>query len=147
MSRQFVDMSRIRIEGLLAAFPKLVGSGKQHTYVETENVRYVYQPMEARILKHTLAAGLAVELFHSEEVLRTKCVGPQFGRRLRGSVCCGLQTGQFWVYSLLAALLLAALLTTRKQPACAHCSALHLVPATTASEVFGVLFPSKSPLR
>lgn len=46
VSRQYMDMSRIRIEGLLAAFPKLVGSGKQHTYVETENVRYVYQPIE-----------------------------------------------------------------------------------------------------
>jgi Na+/H+ antiporter NhaC len=45
-----MDMSRIRIEGLLAAFPKLVGSGKQHTYVETENVRYVYQPMETLFL-------------------------------------------------------------------------------------------------
>ncbi|XP_010246765.1 PREDICTED: coatomer subunit delta-2 [Nelumbo nucifera] len=50
VSRQFVDMSRIRIEGLLAAFPKLVGIGKQHTYVETENVRYVYQPIEALYL-------------------------------------------------------------------------------------------------
>lgn len=43
-------MSRIRIEGLLAAFPKLVGTGMQHTYVETENVRYVYQPIEALYL-------------------------------------------------------------------------------------------------
>ena len=50
MSRQFVDMPRIRIEGLLAAFPKLVGTGKQHTYVETENVRYVYQPIEGLYL-------------------------------------------------------------------------------------------------
>eukprot|EP00983_Pelagomonas_calceolata_P061217 1146730-Pelagomonas_calceolata.AAC.3 len=50
VSRQYVDMSRIRIEGLLAAFPKLVGTGKQHTYVETENVRYVYQPMEVSVL-------------------------------------------------------------------------------------------------
>lgn len=46
VSRQYMDMSRIRIEGLLAAFPKLVGTGKQHTYIETENVRYVYQPIE-----------------------------------------------------------------------------------------------------
>lgn len=40
MSRQFVEMTRIRIEGLLAAFPKLMGSeNKQHTFIETEAVR------------------------------------------------------------------------------------------------------------
>lgn len=50
VSRQFVEMTRIRIEGLLAAFPKLVGTGKQHTYVETENVRYVYQPIDTLYL-------------------------------------------------------------------------------------------------
>lgn len=53
VSRQYVDMSRIRIEGLLAAFPKLIGSGRQHTYVETENVRYVYQPLEVHVQQYS----------------------------------------------------------------------------------------------
>ncbi|XP_062872756.1 archain 1b isoform X2 [Trichomycterus rosablanca] len=39
-------MTRTRIEGLLAAFPKLMGTGKQHTFVETDSVRYVYQPLD-----------------------------------------------------------------------------------------------------
>jgi len=54
-SRQFVSMTRLRIEGLLAAFPKLLNQGqdspntaaKQHTFVETDEVRYVYQPMDS----------------------------------------------------------------------------------------------------
>lgn len=50
MSRQFVDMSRVRIEGLLAAFPKLVSADRQHTYVETDSIRYLYQPMESMYL-------------------------------------------------------------------------------------------------
>lgn len=47
MSRQFVDMSRARIESLLSAFPKLVAnSSKQHTFVDGPGVRFVYQPMD-----------------------------------------------------------------------------------------------------
>lgn len=45
-----MDISRLRIEGLLAAFPKLLGTGRQHTFVETETVRYVYQPLESLYL-------------------------------------------------------------------------------------------------
>ncbi|KAJ1964094.1 coatomer subunit delta [Dipsacomyces acuminosporus] len=45
VSRQFVEMPRTRIEGLLASFPKLMVPGQQHTTVETETIRYVYQPI------------------------------------------------------------------------------------------------------
>ncbi|KAJ2413821.1 coatomer subunit delta, partial [Coemansia sp. IMI 209128] len=45
VSRQFVEMPRTRIEGLLASFPKLMVPGQQHTTIETETIRYVYQPI------------------------------------------------------------------------------------------------------
>ncbi|GMR43541.1 hypothetical protein PMAYCL1PPCAC_13736 [Pristionchus mayeri] len=51
VSRQFVELPRARVEGLLDAFPKLVGTGKdssnrQHTFVETDSVRYVFHPLD-----------------------------------------------------------------------------------------------------
>ncbi|KAI1824854.1 putative coatomer subunit delta [Xylaria intraflava] len=39
-------MPRSRIEALLASFPKLTDSGTQHTIVEQDNVRFVYQPLD-----------------------------------------------------------------------------------------------------
>ncbi|KAL6451326.1 RET2 Coatomer subunit delta [Candida maltosa Xu316] len=47
LSRQFRDLSRDRITALLANFPSLISnSSGQHTSVEDDNVRYVYQPLE-----------------------------------------------------------------------------------------------------
>ena len=67
-------MTRIRIEGLLAAFPELVGSsssqGKQHTYVETENVRHVYQPLENGTMYLLLVTNKASNILEDLDVLR-----------------------------------------------------------------------------
>ncbi|KAK6822584.1 adaptor complexes medium subunit family protein [Apiospora arundinis] len=46
LSRQFREMPRSRIEALLASFPKLADSSTQHTTVEQDNVRFVYQPLD-----------------------------------------------------------------------------------------------------
>ncbi|KAI9668566.1 MAG: hypothetical protein M1831_001005 [Alyxoria varia] len=46
LSRQFREMQRSRVEALLASFPKLADAGTQHTTVEQDNVRYVYQPLD-----------------------------------------------------------------------------------------------------
>ena len=42
ISRQFVELTKSRIEGLVAAFPKLMTAGKQHTFVETDSVRLIH---------------------------------------------------------------------------------------------------------
>jgi hypothetical protein len=39
-------MPRSRVEALLASFPKLADTGTQHTTVEQDNVRFVYQPLD-----------------------------------------------------------------------------------------------------
>ncbi|CAE7662617.1 ARCN1, partial [Symbiodinium pilosum] len=68
VARQFVEMTRLRIEGLLGAFTKLVDSGKDHTFVETESVRYVYQPMEA--LSLVVITNKASNILEDLETLR-----------------------------------------------------------------------------
>ena len=50
LARQFVEMPRTRVEALLSAFPKLVSPTKQHTFVENESVRYLFQPLESLFL-------------------------------------------------------------------------------------------------
>lgn len=52
LARCFVDeMTKARLEGLLSAFPKLNSNDKnssqrQHTFIETDSVRYVFHPLD-----------------------------------------------------------------------------------------------------
>ena len=49
---------------------KFLQSGKQHTYVETENVRYVYQPLENGTMYLLLVTNKASNILEDLDVLR-----------------------------------------------------------------------------
>jgi len=60
----------MRVEGLLAAFPKLMGTGrsKQHQFVDTDTVRYIYQPIESLFI--LLITNRASNIVEDLETLR-----------------------------------------------------------------------------
>ena len=70
VSRQYVKMTRVRVEGLLVAFSRLLGPHQQlqsqHTYIETSSLRYVYQPLDDAlyvVLMTNLSSNIIDDLF------------------------------------------------------------------------------------
>lgn len=43
VARQYCEMTRSKVEALYMAFSRLITKGKQHTIIETNEVRYIYQ--------------------------------------------------------------------------------------------------------
>mgnify|MGYP001007900845 CR=1 FL=1 len=43
VARQYCEMKRAKVEALYNAFSRLITKGKQHTIIETNEVRYIYQ--------------------------------------------------------------------------------------------------------
>ncbi|KAK8801146.1 hypothetical protein WA158_001916 [Blastocystis sp. Blastoise] len=83
LSREFVNISRAKVEGYLTVFPKLLGeTAKQHTFIENNQVRYVYQPLENLII--LIVTTLSSNIIQDIETLRTlsKAV-PEFAESVK----------------------------------------------------------------
>lgn len=75
------------VQGLLTAFPKLLSSGtREHTFIDTESVRYVYQPLESFfVLIITNKTSNIVEDLHTIQLL-AKLVPDICGSLNEGSI-------------------------------------------------------------
>jgi len=64
LGRAFTPLPKSRLESYLSTFPKLVSSDTQHTFIETDAVRYLFQPMEAlwAVLLTTKASNIMEDL-------------------------------------------------------------------------------------
>ena len=85
LSRQFVEMIKARIEGLWTIFSKLMSpDAKEHTFVETDSVRYVYQPIENLyiVLLTTKTSNILEDL---ENLRLFALVIPEYSKRMEES--------------------------------------------------------------
>lgn len=65
--RNYLGISQSRLESLLSSFPRSLSPGQQHSFVETREARFVFQPLEQFFL--VLITSKASNLFQDLETL------------------------------------------------------------------------------
>jgi hypothetical protein len=70
LARQFIPITKMKLEEYMANFPKLIeqSQGKQCNFIETDSIRYVYQPMEKLFL--VLITSKQSNIIEDIEVIR-----------------------------------------------------------------------------
>jgi coatomer subunit delta len=94
-----------RLENLLSAFPRLLESGQQHTFIEKDSLRYLYQAIEENYvvvltnrLSNVLSDLRAVSLFAS---ITTSTLRSKGSDRFTEDICFALMLAYDEVYSKL----------------------------------------------
>ncbi|CAI2366781.1 unnamed protein product [Moneuplotes crassus] len=68
VGRQYIDISKLKMEEYIKTFPKLIESGSQCTYIDTDSVRYVYLPIDDLYL--VLITNKMSHIIEDTEILR-----------------------------------------------------------------------------
>eukprot|EP01022_Parablepharisma_sp_SALTPOND_P007200 TRINITY_DN1292_c0_g1_i1.p16 TRINITY_DN1292_c0_g1~~TRINITY_DN1292_c0_g1_i1.p16 ORF type:complete len:205 (-),score=36.21 TRINITY_DN1292_c0_g1_i1:7175-7789(-) len=68
LARQFVPISKIKIEEHISSLPKHLASGHQHTQIEVDNLRYLYIPIQELML--VLISNKASNVIEDMEILK-----------------------------------------------------------------------------
>ncbi len=68
LARQFVPISKIKIEEHISSLPKHLAGGQQHTQIEVDNLRYLYIPVQDLML--VLISNKASNVIEDMEILK-----------------------------------------------------------------------------
>ena len=69
LSRQFEGMTRTTVEDTYLSFPKLIKTGQQHTYVQSEKHTFLYIPIDNLYL--VMVCSRHSNIIEDQETIRT----------------------------------------------------------------------------